>query len=344
MKARPFATASSGALELPGASRAVHAGLGIRGPGSVMTTASRAAARAAASLSSGPSDAILPLARAAAALVAPASTPESRARPRTFDSVLASFPRSQQFAIREMILDVIELEMRKETLEERLQVVSTAEEPTVLKDIRAEITDRRQRLQAICGADNFAILNAVTDRVNREEMGLVAEPDEDLALTESEARVWRRKLDSRRKNRLQGSGYVGHEHATARGKSSAWDPVTLPEERSYYEVQQLRYGRGRRGSTSYAGAFDVLFQLVEENRQREVDSASSGQGTQEEVSDDVISSSVREAVEGARAGRVEDLCGLAVDLALQLKQLQRERAALVTELKSRAVGRGVISV
>jgi hypothetical protein len=100
MKARPFATPSPGALELPGASRA----LGIRGPGSVMTTASRAAARAAASLSSGPSDAILPLARAAAALVAPASTPESRARPRTFDSVLASFPRSQQFAIREMIL------------------------------------------------------------------------------------------------------------------------------------------------------------------------------------------------------------------------------------------------
>jgi hypothetical protein len=53
--------------------------------------------------------------------------------------------------------------------------------------------------------------------VNREELGLVAEANEDIALTEMEARVWRRKLDSRRKNRIQGSSYISHTHATASG-------------------------------------------------------------------------------------------------------------------------------
>ena len=77
--------------------------------------------------------------------------------------------------------------------------------------------------------------------MNREEMGLVAEPDEDLALTESEARVWRRKLDSRRKNRLQGSGYVGHEHATARGKASELSEVKQAALASYWTTSVITH-------------------------------------------------------------------------------------------------------
>ena len=61
----------------------------------------------------------------------------------------------------------------------------------------------------------------VQDRVNREELGLVSDAQEDVALTETEARVWRRKLESRRKNRNQGASYISHGHATVRGMVSA---------------------------------------------------------------------------------------------------------------------------
>lgn len=96
---------------------ALGPGLSTRGPGSVMTSASRA--RSHGTMLTGPSDMLIPLARSVAVAV---SNPKAGAT-RTFDSVLASFPRGSQFAIREMILDIMELEMRKEAMEERLEAV-----------------------------------------------------------------------------------------------------------------------------------------------------------------------------------------------------------------------------
>ncbi len=45
------------------------------------------------------------------------------------------------------------------------------------------------------------------------------------------------------------------------GQVAAWDkhPVDATEEGSYYERQQRKYGRSRRGSTSFHGAFDLFF-------------------------------------------------------------------------------------
>jgi hypothetical protein len=190
----------------------------------------------------------------------------------------------------------------------------------------------------------------------------VAEADEDIALTESEARVWRRKLDSRRKNRLQNTAYVGHDHVTSKGavrrcggggvanparvpchsphtppglpsrwiafqstgmvwpslcsrmmvtemgqspqgvsflatadwltnlllpprcylcvpiparmlraQSAAWDRVSRDEMEtsSYYERQQRKYGRSRRGSTSYHGALELLLSQTAGQRSEE---------------------------------------------------------------------------
>ena len=87
-------------------------------PGSVMTSASKTRS-IGTTLRTGASDAIIPLGRATASAVQQAQ----KSGQRTFDSVLASFPRSSQFAIREMILDIMELEMRRETIEERLELV-----------------------------------------------------------------------------------------------------------------------------------------------------------------------------------------------------------------------------
>ena len=47
-------------------------------------------------------------------------------------------------------------------------------------------------------------------------------------------------------------------------QTAAWDKTVHDETEdfSYYERQQRKYGRGRRGSTSFAGAFDLFFEIA----------------------------------------------------------------------------------
>jgi hypothetical protein len=94
-----------------------------RPPGSVMTS-NTTRTRSIGTMLAGASDAVLPLARKTASAGVAVSPTKSSGR--TFDSVLASFPKSLQFAIREMILDIMELEMRREMIEERQEVVRAA--------------------------------------------------------------------------------------------------------------------------------------------------------------------------------------------------------------------------
>ncbi len=149
--------------------------------------------------------------------------------------------------------------------------------------------------------------------MNREELGMVSDAHQDVALTETEARIWRRRLDMRRKNRHQGASYVSHNHTTSRGLNGSWDKAAVDDMdvASYYERQQRKYGRGRRGSTSFCGAFQVLYDAYPAARQPVVQVGA----------DEVVTA----AAESARAGNVGPLCDLAVDLAVKLKSLQKER-------------------
>ncbi len=146
---------------------------------------------------------------------------------------------------------------------------------------------------------------------------MVSDAHQDVALTETEARIWRRRLDTRRKNRHQGASYVSHNHATSRGVNGAWDKPASDEldQASYYERQQKKYGRGRRGSTSFSGAFHQLFDEY--------------QMTQRPAAQDGVDATVQAAAESARRGDVEPLCDLAVELAVKLKSLQRDRLVRV---------------
>lgn len=223
-----------------------------------------------------------------------------------------------------MILDIMELEMRKETIEERLESTGD-EEPEILAHVKQEIKDRRDRLLLQCGEENFEVLVALTDRVNREGIGMVADAEEDATLTEEEARVWRRRLDSRRKNRIQNAAYATHNTGTSTSKQAAWDVPTdrSEDELSYFQRQQRKYGRGRRGSTSFAGAFDKLFQASGE--------AADEEGEVDEVF--VTPPALADAIETSKAGDVDPLCTLAVELAVQLKTLQKDSMSLQAQLR-----------
>jgi hypothetical protein len=110
-------------VTVPGHRRGMsgHSGDGLVGPSSVITMdTTKSRSTHMGSLMRPVTEDVLPLGRGTTSASSSSSNPKSG---RTFDSVLASYPKNMQFAIREMILDVMEIEMRKEALEERFESV-----------------------------------------------------------------------------------------------------------------------------------------------------------------------------------------------------------------------------
>lgn len=196
-------------------------------------------------------------------------------RARGMEALLNSFPKMKQYAVREMAFDIAELVARKEAVEARLaeDPLRRPEDPPprILLDAEQQLGERVRRLVKLCGADGAElVIAAVNDPVTREAMGLAQLEDEDdireEAGDEDAARVWRRKLESRHVQPLRGvrgeSAAALHDDPTATGGRDLHntlnraDPAELM---SYYQKQQLKYGRGRRGSTSVAGAWEAIF-------------------------------------------------------------------------------------
>lgn len=196
-------------------------------------------------------------------------------RARGMEALLNSFPKMRQYAVREMAFDIAELVARKEAVEARLaeDALRRPEDPPprILLDAEQQLGERVRRLVKLCGSDGAElVIAAVNDPVTREAMGLAQLEDEDEireeAGDEDAARVWRRKLESRHVQPLRGvrgeSAAALHDDPTSTGGRDLHntlnraDPAELM---SYYQKQQLKYGRGRRGSTSVAGAWEALF-------------------------------------------------------------------------------------
>jgi hypothetical protein len=184
--------------------------------------------------------------------------------------LLASYPRKTQVAIREMAVDVVELVHRQEALQARMakdQLRQPGEaEPLALPEARLQLRERLRRLIMLCGseADAEIIVEAVTSADTREAAGVVA-TSEEFATSDEEARLWRRRMDPRRVQPVRsacGQFTVSHDSPTARGDLDPWNERNRfdPEESlSSYQKQQLKYGRGRRGSTAVAGAWEAVF-------------------------------------------------------------------------------------
>ena len=64
--------------------------------------------------------------------------------------------------------------------------------------------------------------------------------------------------------------YAKHSHPTRLGNKSVWDHLDSADKDaklSYFQRQQVKYGRGRRGSTAVAGAWESVLQEALEARE-----------------------------------------------------------------------------
>jgi hypothetical protein len=201
---------------------------------------------------------------------------------RGMEAMLNSFPKMKQYAVREMAFDIAELVIRKETIEARMadDPLRRADDPPpkILLEVEEALGERVRRLVKLAGPEGAElVIAAVNDPVTREAMGLNTVEDEDEvreeAGDEDAARVWRRKLESRHVQPLRGvrgeSAAALHDDPTSTGGKDLHNLLNRADpldQMSYYQKQQFKYGRGRRGSTSIAGAWEVLFGELGERR------------------------------------------------------------------------------
>ena len=174
---------------------------------------------------------------------------------RGVDAILASFPKTKQFAIREQCRDILEYEAKLNAILERIE--EGREEPEVTNVIRNEIKERKWRLKRLAGDSTELLLEFLKNPENKEAFELIVENEDDIE-DEEEARKWRRRYLNTKSRTFMNveASFVAHNHPTTKGKKELWNRLeteSRDDDLSYYERQQLRYGRARRGSTSIAG-------------------------------------------------------------------------------------------
>lgn len=212
------------------------------------------------------------------------------ARARGLSALLASLPNLlTQHAVRELVVDLAELLHRRDVISARLVAdprrAPNEPPPHILVEVEAGVVERLARLKGHVGrAGVDVVIAAVSEPGFKEALGLVSIAEEDVAsggggggasqfggggvmLTtddeEAHARVFRRRLDATKVQpaRHAAGGLVSPD-ATAKGGRQLWNILSRadPEEPlSYYQKQQARYGRSRRGSTSIAGAWEQVY-------------------------------------------------------------------------------------
>lgn len=175
---------------------------------------------------------------------------------RGLEAVLVSLDKRTQNACKQLIVERLELEARKRTILDRLvsgpAAGSSAPLPDILFTINAKIGDNDASIRRVAGSAAPVLLDALKDPSLVSSLGLEVGSEEDAGEGEA-ARLWRRQLDTKRVNRSERT-HVSHDSPTVTGDRSLTagtsdDASSL----SYYQKQQLKYGRGRRGSTSIAG-------------------------------------------------------------------------------------------
>ncbi len=238
--------------------------VGARTTRTMRTEKSAGGASAAFTTTGDAANAILPVVR-----TTPSAAPR-RAKTTGLTAVMARHGVKEQHMIREMALDVAELLHRIETINTRLAEdplydESVCDPPEVLALLQDELHSAQKRMfERLDSTEATIIISALSDRETRQDMGLLPESEE-WAQEEGEdaARVWRRKLLRMKQQKTSRGRYTGmHDTVTSDGGRDLWNELNTAnpdEELSYYQRQQKRYGRGRRGSTAIAGAWAVVF-------------------------------------------------------------------------------------
>lgn len=179
---------------------------------------------------------------------------------RGLDAILVSFDKRMQNALRQLIVERLELEARKRTILDRIVTSSSSASaplPEVLLSINGKISDNDSTIRRMAGSAAPVLLDALKDPALTSALAMDVGAEEEVEEGD-DARVWRRQLDTKRINRSEHS-HVSHDSPTVTGGRDLHNTLTTakPEDGlSYYQKQQLKYGRGRRGSTSIAGALE----------------------------------------------------------------------------------------
>lgn len=180
---------------------------------------------------------------------------------RGLAAVLVSLNKQSQQAVRRLCFERMVVEARLKAEEERLRMVeqNLIREPEVMEQLRIALKDNEYNIRRLAGDATQQILAALSDPAIQDNLQL-AVPTEDDTASETEARVWRRKLNAMpipvRINAPY--RYASHDSPTVRGDRSIANELSsrkVEDGLSYYQKQQLRYGKGRRGSTSIAGVY-----------------------------------------------------------------------------------------
>lgn len=196
---------------------------------------------------------------AAAMLHLPRSTASARPAARSsrgIDAVLSSFDKRVQHALRQLAIERVELEVRKKAILERISADAGSSDrvPEVLISLNSKIADNDANIRRLGGGAASILLDALKDPALASSLQLEV-PTEDDAGEGSSARVWRRQLDTSRPQANTGRSNVTHDSLTSTGDRTLTTGAGAPRDAtlSYYQKQQAKYGRGRRGSTSIAG-------------------------------------------------------------------------------------------
>jgi len=180
---------------------------------------------------------------------------------RGLDAILLTFDRKVQLALRSLCIERLELEARKRAMLDR--IVSNqqaggglARTPEILITLNTKILDNDANIRRLAGPASSTLMDALKDPEVIESLQLEV-PSEDAAMEGEEARIWRRRLDTHRVSRVDAPyRHGGHDTPSNTGDRDLHNVLSSanPDEKlSYYQKQQLKYGRGRRGSTSIAG-------------------------------------------------------------------------------------------
>lgn len=238
-----------------------------------------------------------PLVSSASIMHLPRNTQSTRSliarRGTGITAVLARIPKMQAWSIRETMIDILHLRHKKDTMATRIDSDALRQPddplPEVMESILQEIAEREELLFVAAGPELAQLImdSIINDeQETRVAMGLpeVMEVEEDLdgytnSIGGSAAGVWRRRLDTRNVQPVRreapvvplgGVVNVAIDGINPDGTRAIFNPKNGANDQtaarrqgndnvSYYQRQQARYGRGRRGSTGIADAWRSVF-------------------------------------------------------------------------------------
>ena len=175
---------------------------------------------------------------------------------RGIDALIASFSPLVQNSIRQLLAERAELAAESRELESRLEGVDqpSAALPLVLQEKRHQLDEVAARLQRLAGREAAAVF------LEAARLADAAGVDDDEASAQMSAggdadaaAVASRRHMVAARSAVSSARLEPHDLPTATGGRDVHN--ARPEDHtSYYQSQQLKYGRGRRGSSSIAGA------------------------------------------------------------------------------------------